>query len=221
MWASLLLEIEERCLAARTYLAAVAGPPGDPPAIPTPPHEVTAKGLLFVQLYAVYEYTVTSMVRAAVTQLKTQGISPKDARIELLSLLLNGELQSLSEPLNTAKWRSRLDFLRKINSSDPCTTPDTVFPNEGSHYRKEQIEMIWEIFGVTASVVPNGRATGLILELVDNRNMVAHGGRTPEEVGRAVSKASAFEKIALTKKLCDYLTTTLQYHCAHAPNLAR
>lgn len=112
-------------------------------------------------------------------------------------------------------------LFQTVDSVKHLDTPDDVLPKDGSHYRRSQLETIWSLFGITAPIVPDGRMYPLIGELVENRNAVAHGRRTPEDVGSGYSKDDCYIKVGLTQDLCTYLVATLQTHCADPKNLAR
>lgn len=113
MWPSLITEISSRLLAARTYLSAVVGPQGTPTILPPPAEELTAKGLLFVQLYAVYEHSVNEMVRLAIGEIKSRPTQLNTVRLELLALILNPELQSVLTCGLPQKWKTRSPCFRR------------------------------------------------------------------------------------------------------------
>lgn len=221
MWGDIITEVVDRALAARTYFSAAVGPPHSPRGFPIPPHELTAKGLMFVHLYGTYEYAVREAVRASLHELKTRPMPLSALRLDLLSLALDGNLQSCLECSPKRLWKTRAELFRRVVSTDHFDTPDTLFPHDGSHYRVEQLRTIWELFGVTAGVVPDGRLHPLIGELVEHRNAIAHGRRTAEEVGGGYSVADVYNKIDGTRDICLHVLTTLQSHCSNPANCLR
>lgn len=221
MWPTLLAEIGTRILAIRTHFAAVAGPKGGHVPVPPPAHEVTTKGLLFVQLYAVYEYSVRESVRTAITELKGSARPFSTFRLEFLALALDNHLQSASECGPENRWPNRINLFRMVGSGDPLDMPDDVFPHDGSHYRMGQLYTIWSLFGITAPVLPRDRLSPLIGELVSHRNAITHGRRTAEEVGGGFSRDDLHDRIDWTEEVCTYVVTTIQGHCSNPGNLAR
>jgi hypothetical protein len=94
------------------------------------------------------------------------------------------------------------------------TTPlhsldDTLFPTDGSHYRVAQL---WTIFGITVPVVPESRLIARIDELVENRNAIAHGRRTPQEVGGRYSTSDIEKRIDDIEITTVYLVTEMENH---------
>lgn len=221
MWPAIHAEIAARCQAAHSFFTGIAGPAGEPAVMPTPPHELTAKGIIFVQLYAVYEYTVLGVVRCAIAEMKAQSLLINRIRLELLGFALHPELQSATDVKEKDKWKKFLALFLKTESTDVLAVSDDVFPTDGSHFRQSQLELIWALFGITALVVPDPRCYPLFEELNENRNSVAHGRRTAEDVGSGYSKADVFKKLEQTQSLCSYLVTTMQNHCSDPANLSR
>jgi hypothetical protein len=62
---------------------------------------------------------------------------------------------------------------------------------------------------------------GLIDELVDKRNAIAHGRETAEDVGRGFSISEMNKRMTLTKRLCVHLARTAKEHCSKHRNFLR
>lgn len=182
---------------------------------------VASKGLVFVQLYAVYEHAIVDGVLAGLTQLQVHGMAFRDVRHELLSIVLGPELQSAAEAGLKKKWRSRRELFRRSMCSDAVTIPAKHFPGDDSHFRRPQLETIWELFGITSPVVPQGQHFSLIEELVEHRNAIAHGRERPEAIGGRYSIGEIEKRIAWTRDLSLHIVTELETHCANPANLRR
>src|SRR5262249_22810129 len=149
MWADLQTEIQDRILASRQFFLAVAGPPGTI-APPIPPHALTtAKGLMFVQLYSVYEFTIIGIVREALAEIKTRATPINLLRLELLGIVLNAQFNSAKDCKPENAWANRIELFCRTNAVDPAVFDETLFPNDGSHFHHRQILTIWQIFGIS------------------------------------------------------------------------
>ena len=153
MWANLLTEIGGRTLASRQFFNAVAGPRGggggsSPVRPATTPAVVTAKGLIFVHLYAIYEYSVMGSVSEAINDMKNRAMPINTIRLELLGIVLNNEFKSAKECGADRIWATRMHMFRRVNSGDPLDVADDFFPHDGSHFRPQQLETIKELFGL-------------------------------------------------------------------------
>lgn len=65
-------------------------------------------------------------------------------------------------------------------------------------------EWIANSFGMKENVLPRNEIGGYIQEMVDNRNYIAHGNKTPKEVGRNFT-------ILDLKNRCDYMEEVCNY----------
>jgi hypothetical protein len=110
-------------------------------------------------------------------------------------------------------WEQRIGLLAERESGVPLNTlDDAVFPSDGSHFRVRQLQTIWAVFGLATPVVPEPRLLGRIEELVENRNAVAHGRRTPEEVGGRYSVSDVATRVDDVEAIVTYLVTQLESH---------
>lgn len=225
MWATLISDITSRCLSCRSYFSAVCGlnPPPTGGGIPPATHQAvtTAKGLMFVQLYAVYENTVVKMVQSAIGDILNHAVPVSDIKLELLSLTLHPEISAVIDSGSARQWNARKTLMLRINSANPTNVPDTVFPNDGSHFRRGQLQTIWDIFGVSQPLLPIPRHLGRVDELVEHRNAIAHGRRTAEDIGRRFSVGDINDRIDDTELICLHLATSLQTHCSTPANYRR
>jgi len=171
------------------------------------------KGLLFVQIYSTYEYAVRSAVQATLLAIKADDIPINQLRKEVLCLALEPHWKSAADAGRSKVWERRLNLMDQVGSRDSTyTLSDAVFPNDGSHYRVRQLHTIWKIFAVSDPVVPDPRLLGRIEELVENRNAIAHGGRTADEVGRRYSRQDIEIRLADAETICNYVVDTLRAH---------
>jgi hypothetical protein len=218
MWSDLRTDVADRILASRRFFRAACRRVGS---THTTQARTTAKGLMFVQLYSIYEFTVTSVVRAAIDEMKRRPTPINTIRLELLGIALHPELSAVTDCSVRKMWRTRIELFRRVECPDIINIPDDTFPNDGSHFRPQQIETIWELFGITAPIVPHSYLIGRITEMVGHRNEIAHGRTTADEIGRRFSVRDISKRISDTKKICLYLIKTMELHCSNAANLSR
>src|SRR5687768_16363252 len=100
---------------------------------------MTAKGLLFVQRYEIYELTVNGIVRTAINEMKGKPTPISTIRLELLGLALHPELTAVADCGRERMWSLRMELFRRVNSPDILNISDNTFPNDGSHYRVQQL----------------------------------------------------------------------------------
>ena len=174
----------------------------------------TCRGLLFVQLYGVYEYAVRTSVQASLDFLTTASLSCVDIRRSLLTLVLHPQWTSAATAGTPRLWSQRLALLDSMANSNALTDLDnTLFPSDGSHYRANQLRTIWSIFGITLPIVPDSALIGRIDELVEKRNAIAHGRETARAIGSRHSTEEMEVRLRDTEIIAYYVIDTMNTYC--------
>jgi hypothetical protein len=114
-----------------------------------------------------------------------------------------------------------MELFKKVDSASTFDVCDDLFPFDGSHFRFQQLETIWALFGLAVPIVTANRMMGRIDELVEHRNAIAHGRATAEEVGRRFSVGDIEGRINDTQDIYIHLISSMQLHCSNAANLSR
>ena len=114
MFQPLRLEVMDRFTAVRAHFRALRKLKG------TPAH--TAKGLAFVQMYAVYEYTVVTTMQVAIDTIAAHKRPFADLRPSLLAVFLDPMLKSLRDCGAHSVWAGRIDMLDQSCSTTRVRT---------------------------------------------------------------------------------------------------
>jgi len=179
----------------------------------------TFRGLIFVQAYAAYEYTVRTAIHQAIVEIAAKGHSFRDLKPSLLALFLDNELKSVKTCGDKRIWETRIALMAKTFSADPITAVDVV-PHDGNYYRHTQLQMTFDVLGVKRAITTRRRYRYTIDEVVDNRNEIAHGESTAAEVGRRYSYPDMRLRIATMRKVCSRVVDLLSEHSSN-PNRHR
>ena len=163
----------------------------------------TAKGLVFVQIYAVYEYTINQTVSQAIESIKRHRHKIADLSPQLLALVLDPELRSLRDVQRRYEWDRRLQLFESAFSGRLVDlSGDTQLPTDRSHYRASQLELIFRVFGISRMPVRRRRHKHRIAEVVGHRNAIAHGRETPEDIGRRYTSSEVRKAIQQIESVC-------------------
>jgi hypothetical protein len=168
------------------------------------------KGMLFVYNYGVYEFVVTHSVSELINVANRISIPLKKARTELLALGLDPEFNSFIDGSLKKTWIARSSIIRRIRSSDPLLISEDLFPHDGSHYRPEQLETIWYLFGINGPIVSYPRHRQRIIEMVGHRNAIAHGRESPESIGSRFSPSELWDRIEDTERICSHILSSIE-----------
>lgn len=174
----------------------------------------TARGLAFVQIYAIHEYTVSTAARHAAVAVAAHAHPFITLRSSLLALFLNSELQSVRDSVRD-QWESRLALFERATSRQPAVFAGApAVPAHDSHFRHAHVELILKVFGINRALTRRRRHLFLIDEVVQHRNEIAHGNFTAAEVGRNYSSADMRARIRQMKSVCLRLIQMLEEHCS-------
>jgi len=176
----------------------------------------SAKGMFFVQNYAVYEYVVVESVRALVGNVNSRGLPFASTRAELLAMALDPEFTSVIDGSLKKTWEGRSSLLRKVRSNTAVAIQEGLFPKDGTQFRPAQLETIWSLFGLPGPIVPIPRLRKHIEEMVENRNRIAHGSDAPDTVGGRFTVAELRKRIDDTEEVCTHIVTIASGYAANA-----
>ena len=214
MFATLRSDVVSRFAVMRSFFRATQSFRGDIAA--------AAKGLAFVQAYAVYEFTVKSAVQISIDAINSHGTMLKEMSPSLLALYLDPELSALRDCGIRGVWNNRIQIFQRAFSSDPVQlSSGTSPPTDGSHYRHTNLLMIFEVFGIRRLPVRRRRHLFRIDEVVNNRNQIAHGSETAEEVGRRYTRPEISHVIDQMESVCLLLVAIFDSYCVDSSRQKR
>lgn len=178
-------------------------------------HQAALKGLMFVQIYAVYEYTVKSVVNEVIESMKSHRHMLVDLSPSMMALFLDPEWNSFRDSGKKKEWENRLRIFERAFSKDRVNlSSDTSLPNDGSHYRYTHLQMIFRVFGIRRSVVRRKEHIQRISEVVGHRNAIAHGEEKAEDVGRRYTRSEIVKMIRQMKSVCLLQISVFDEFCA-------
>lgn len=211
MWNPLKIEASDRFTAVETFFKANRKHSS----------EQTAKGIVFVQVYAAYEYLTRAVVQTAVDSIVLSGYRLNDLRPPLMALFLYPELESQQMCQKKRVWDARITLFEKLFSNAKANIPNTTFPLNGEHFRHSQLLTIFRIFGIKRSPAHRTRHLLRIDEVVGNRNDIAHGLLTADAVGRRYSRKEVLQTIRQMKSVCLLLVSSVEKQCADKRRVCR
>jgi hypothetical protein len=207
MFPALKIEVEARFAAIETFFRATRGLKGDDAA--------AAKGMIFVLVYAAYEYTVRSVVRVAIDTIKTHNHKLRDVTPSLLTLFLDPELQSLRDVGGKDQWEKRLMIFERAFSNEAIDlSSGTAPPHDGSHFKYTQLCMMFRVFGINRLPVRRRPHISRINEVVNHRNEIAHGAETADKIGRRYTRSEIVHMVRQMKSVCNLQVSVFESYCS-------
>lgn len=162
------------------------------------------KGLFYVYIYGIYEETVRSVVQETIEELNARRIKIDECIYELYALIFSPEFDSIYGVGNEHKWEKRWNISKKLTDNPVIAISNDIIPTDGKNLRYKQLESIAKTFGIQENILPRQEVGGDIQEMVNNRNYIAHGNKTPKEVGREVTVSDLQSKLEHISEVCTY-----------------
>ncbi|PMC34575.1 hypothetical protein CJ195_22450 [Bacillus sp. UMB0899] len=170
----------------------------------------SAKGLFFVHIYGVFEFTVKNSVNKTLQIINNTNVKISECKPIFMTLALNNCCDSLNSVGPSRQWEKRWDIFSKIDTEEIVFINEDVFPTDGKNIRKKQLESIFKSFGISEPILPRSELGGTIMELVENRNKVAHGEAAASEIGKRYSMRDLFKKYDDISETCTYIINTFE-----------
>lgn len=144
---------------------------------------VMARGLFYVHLYGVFEFSVNRVVLSAIQDINQAQLPHRKIAHSLGVLALDGAFDSVSKVGRDTQWNKRLAIIKLRLSDTIAQIHDGCVDLQNIWLRT--LHEIFEVFGIDRPVMYDMTKSGYVKELVDTRNAVAHGRESPLARGRA------------------------------------
>lgn len=211
MWEQLRNEVIDRFTSVEAYFKATGRFRGES-------LTQASKGWAFVHIYSAYEFTVTASMRTAIDAVVAHQHTILELEPRLMALFLDSYLISVKECDPQDTWTRRTVLLSQLFKSGPAFVRNTIFPKshkkEGKQFRPQQLQLIFDIFGVPRTPIRMARHLHRIVEIVETRNLIAHGEETADDVGRRFSRAEISKRISQVRTVCLQFIQALETHCS-------
>lgn len=170
------------------------------------------KGLFFILLYGTVEYTVTQCCMTFISHIKEKPYLALDYKNKLVSIILSSEFEAFSACGAKEKWNKKSGVIDSLYSRDRSRLSETTFPGEVSNIGVSQLRAVWEYFHLPGEPFADKRNINLD-EVKNNRNTVAHGRRSAENVGKGYTTRDLEKKLKAVENLCGYVVEAFEYSC--------
>lgn len=168
-------------------------------------YNVIEHGLFFVYIYGIYEEIVRQVVSTTIDKLNGANITIDKCIYELYSLIFSEEYDGIYSVGNEHKWEKRWKIAEKLDQNEIVIISHDLFPTDGRNLRYRQLDSIAKSFGMKENILPRNEIGGYIQEMVDNRNFIAHGNKSPREVGREYTIDELLKRCEYILEVCTYI----------------
>jgi hypothetical protein len=147
-----------------------------------------ARGLAIVLLFASYENLLKSLCRRLLEIASTLRVGNRRLRKGFRLFAVHNQFRSASRASDRKIWRDiGPSLMACVFDSRQCSIDPNLFPSDGSFMKRSQVSLFCEIFELGDPGFILKEIWDRLDTIVTERNGIAHGSLTPEEVGRNYS----------------------------------
>lgn len=174
--------------------------PSPSPGVPGLPTAISreAKGFVFVLLFGAYENLMYTLTRSLLEEALKMRVSNRRLQPGLRAFALAASAKSIRALSDKRIYSHGLPKL--VEAADPggrvCTIDPNSFPIDGSFMKSSQIILWCKLFEIPDPHLILHRTWRLIDAVVAQRNGIAHGRLTADQVGRDYSETEVRQLIA-------------------------
>lgn len=208
MYSNILNISTQRIIEVREYLDFFA-PSIPAPPITTPRHLNTCKGLVFIQLYGIIEFTINSTLSRTIDLMNLELVKLQETNPFIWSMALNPQLDALIQT-NRKKWDKRYELFHKVLNNDEVLIVNNIVPTNGDNFNFPQLESIWKTFNISEPIFNKVTFRGRLQEIVNNRISISHGNITAADVGARVTPADLYDRVHDVSEYCSYFISVFE-----------
>lgn len=154
-----------------------------------------SRGLAMVVLFAAYEKLLHSLAREILETAATYRGHRIRLAPGLRMLSISNALSSVQNSTDKNLWTNCAPRLTQDLLAPASLMNTNIFPNDGSFMDASQVAVFCDVFAFPRWKQELGRALPLLSGIRNDRNAVAHGRLTAEEVGRDKTYQEALSTI--------------------------
>lgn len=157
-------------------------------------------------LYAAYENLLKGISRTLLESAVQLKLGNRRLKPEFQIFAIHAKLQALTDISAPQIWKGSGRGVIDALLDKACSINSNIFPNDGSHMKTAQVVTLCEVYGLNPPGPILREAWGRINTVVSERNSIAHGQRTPEEVGRNYSIGELRNLVDIwERRWCEFL----------------
>lgn len=199
-------EFRQRIAVVRKLLDATDSSPGAAGAASPIDVSREIRGLSVVLLYAAYENLLKGISRSLLESASQLKLGNRRLKPEFQVFAIHAKLQALTDISAHQIWKGSGRGVIDALLDKTCSIKPNIFPNDGSHMKTAQVVTLCEVYGLDSPGPILQEAWARINTVVSERNSIAHGQRTPEEVGRNYSIGELRNLVDIwERRWCEFL----------------
>lgn len=180
-----------------------------PPA-PAPLDYKILKGFFYVHIYATIEFSFNQIVVNTLSLVKTKRVTYQHLENKFYTIALSSNLQAIRDGSSKTFLDKSADLFLAVDSIDISNFDETLISQYLQNIWGKSFNQVTKTMGVNPFVI-SGREIAVFDEIVNNRNKLAHGRDTVENIGSAHNYQDLKDKY-------DLIFDTINRYIIHIEN---
>lgn len=175
-----------------------------------PPDHAAQKGLFIVCLYGLIEFSITSLIRTAVVHINSVQVRHDHLAPDLMPMVCEPVFTAAEAVRGENKWRRRQEVIKLSGTSTACQIRDGILGAEVMNTGRSTIELVFSLFAIDVSPIPNPVVGIYLEEIRERRNAVAHGRESAADVGGRFSAAELGTRLRQYEDLVTHMVVSFE-----------
>jgi hypothetical protein len=147
-----------------------------------------ARGLSILLLHAAYEQLLTSLCRSLLESAASLRVGNRRLKPGIRLFSVFTLLEGVTNVTPTTVWKNHgPKVIETLEHGKAAVLPTDLFPKDGSYMKRSQVVLMAGLFGLGDPGTILKEVWARLDTIVTERNSIAHGGVTADEVGRRYS----------------------------------
>jgi hypothetical protein len=180
-----------------------------------PPHAQSFRfnagvGMTIVFVYGFMEFSLTRAVNQLAELISQEAVRAKDYAPAVRVLAQEPRIQSIISTSDKRGIKKRLELYEEVYSASHCKIDGSLLSGQVQNVWAVSVENVFSSFGIKSSPFFETGMNRRIDQVVDDRNAVAHGRQSPEEVGRRYALTDIDATILKFGQQVDYMVIQME-----------
>ena len=172
---------------------------------PVADEHATLKGLFIVALYGWLEFGMTKYTTNAIEYLNSMCVMQSHLQSSMFALVCADQFKSAASLKGERKWYKQLEIITSHEANQHCSANEAALSDVVQNSGPSTFELIFKLFDLRGVPVVDGRTAGLLNEIRERRNAVAHGRETASAVGGRFSEKALGERLHVAESQMTHL----------------
>ena len=170
------------------------------------------RGLFYVHLYGVFEFSVNRAVERLLDAVSKLNIAMCDLEPALMSLSLDSEFHSFVSQDNKKRWQKRINFLSRQHGTEKVVVTHSIVANYLQNIWQSNLLQLFECLYLSDPIVPTPNLSPYIDEIVNKRNQIAHGRESPIQVGAGTRSPELQVRLDAMTQIITHIISCFDNH---------